>query len=103
MITNAEAIKFANEVVRPLAERVRNGDVMATEAWRKWTAGKSDLFPNDATALGDRRDAEGVSRLTGADIHTFMNVVASMGQLLDAIGVRDTVRKPCVRDITIGE
>ena len=103
MIDNPEALKFCNEIFRPLAERIRNGDVVAQEAWQAWTSGKSALFPDDDTAVADGREKDGVSRLTGADVHAFMLVVAQMGQLLDAKDIRSVVRKPCVRNISIGE
>lgn len=92
-ITNPEAIKFANEQVRPLCEQVRALVAKIGSMQTAWFGGINTEFPNDTTPLADNRDAEGASRLTGADINSAINVLlavaaASNGQI---------VAKPCVR------
>lgn len=92
-VTNAEALRFINEEVRPMAERVQS--MMARlEAMRtKWNATIGALIPNDVSLIVDNRQAtEGVSQLTGA------NVVQIMAQFatIEAIN-KQIVAIPCVR------
>ena len=101
-IDNAEAIRFANEVVRPLAERMRDLNVLCENALAVWYGGMNALYPNDATALADGRENEGVSRLTGADVNSFAGQVADYVSQLDGAGVADVVLKPCVRNLSVG-
>lgn len=81
MITDPEAIRFVNEQVRPLCERARvraraikvEIDAMPTAGY----GGLNSLLPSDSTALVTGRDAEGVSRLTGAQDNAAAYVVAA--------------------------
>jgi len=101
-IDNAEAIRFSNEVVRPLAERVRDLNVLCENAMAVWYGGMNSDFPNDSTAVDDGREAEGVSRLTGGDVNSFMGQLATFVSQMDGAGVSDVVLKPCVRNLMVG-
>ena len=98
-ITNTQAIKYTNEVIRPLSERVRALKQDIDSAATRWFAEISALVPNDATLLDDGRDAEGVSRLTGADITSMVTVLLGIQTNLNATGVADVVSKPTVRSL----
>lgn len=97
-ITNPEAIKFVNEQIRPLCEEARAFNARVTAMQTKWNSGINALFPNDTTALDDGRDAEGVSRLTGA------NVQQAVGSLLAMLTASNSqiIEKPCVRPLSAG-
>lgn len=95
-VTDPEAIKFCNEVVRPMAERLRAEMVMTTSSETTWLAGMNAKFPNDTSLVDDHRDAEGVSRLTGADVQAFMSVAIGMRNA----GNTQIISKPCVRALT---
>ena len=97
-VTDPNAIKFVNEQVRPLAEKLRALMVEITATETDWFAGINTKFPNDVSAVDDHREGEGVSRLTGQDINSLMSV---------AIGMRNAgnvqiIAKPCVRALSVG-
>ena len=96
MITDPQAIKFVNEVIRPLSEQLRALKANIDAATFAWNGGISAKVPNDPLEiLEDGREAEGVSRLTGADIRA---VVAILGNVRAAV-TDATVSKPCVRPL----
>lgn len=96
MITDPQAIRFTNEVIRPLSEQLRALKANIDAATFAWNGGISALVPNDAAELlNDGRQAEGVSRLTGADIRAVVTILANVrAQVTDA-----TISKPCVRPL----
>lgn len=96
-ITDPEAIRFVNEQIRPLAERLRAEMVLITSIETSWFAGLSSKFPNDASLVDDHRDAEGVSRLTGADINSLMSIAIGMRNA----GNTGIISKPCVRGLSV--
>jgi hypothetical protein len=88
-----ELIRFVNEVLRPLCERVRalKAEVVVMQAQY---ATLSSMVPEDATILDDGRESEGVSRLSGqaiADV-TYALVTVPLPSLNDAV-----LNKPCVQ------
>lgn len=98
MITDPQAIRFVNEVIRPLSEQLRALRANIDSATFAWNGGISALIPNDANELvDDGRENEGVSRLTGADIRA---VVAAMAGVRTA-GTDAQISKPCVRALVI--
>ena len=99
MITDPEAIRFCNEVVRPLCERVRGLRADINSARAAYDAGIGDLFfSHGAEAVSDGREAEGVSRLVGNDVLAFVALVLdSMKNTLNDAGNAAVVAKPCVR------
>lgn len=95
-ITNPEAIKFANEQVRPLCERARALIAEIGAMQTAWFGGINTEFPNDTTALADNRDAEGVSRLTGADVNSAVGILLALVSASNAA----IISKPCVRPLS---
>lgn len=97
-ITNPEAIKFTNEVIRPLAERVRAIKAIIDDATVKW-AEVAGVIPNDALEmLEDGREAQGISRLSGKDIRDFVAVVGAVHAAMPNDAV---ISKPTVRPIEV--
>lgn len=93
-ITNPEAIRFVNEQVRPLCERLRALKAEFDALAPRWYGGLNVTISNSANdPIVDNRDAEGVSRLTGADVH---NAVA---QLLAVAPNAEIIAKPCVNPL----
>lgn len=95
-ISNPEAIKFANEQVRPLCEQVRALVAKIGAMQTAWFAGINTEFPNDTTALADNRDAEGASRLTGVDVNSAVGVLIAVAAASNV----QIIQKPCVRGLT---
>ena len=102
-ITDPQAIRFVNEVVRPVCERIRalKADIDAIRA--SYDGGIGDFFFNHgAEEIVDNRENEGVSRLTGNDVLAFVDVVPyQMKALLDTVGVPAVISKPCVRTLIL--
>lgn len=97
MITNPNTIQFINQVVRPLCEKARALNALIDAANTQWFAGVNTTVPNTSEALADGRDAEGASRLTGADINSAMSILGAMKASSNA----EIIQKPCVRSIEI--
>ena len=94
MITDPQAIRFTNEVIRPLSEQLRALSANIDAATLAWTGGISALIPDSAAELlDDGRQVEGVSRLTGADIRAVVTALAA----IRAAGTDAVISKPCVR------
>ncbi len=94
-ITDPQAVRFVNEEVRPLCEEVRalKARILATQT--EWFAGMNTTIPNTSDSLEDGREAEGVSRLTGAQITNAVGVLIAV-----ATEVNDEIISlPCVRPL----
>lgn len=101
-ITNAQVIDWVNNVLRPMAEDMRNLDAEIDAALITWFAQISANTPNSgAETLEDGRDADGVSRLTGADINSFVTQMVAYQTQLNAAGVADVISKPTVRPLQV--
>jgi hypothetical protein len=92
-IANPEAVRFVNEVVRPLCEEARAFRVRVAALSTEWFLGKNNVFAAAGDTVEDGREAEGVSRLTAGDV---TNAVA---QLLAFEPNTEIVQKPCVRTL----
>ena len=105
-ITDPRAIKYTNEVLRPLAEKLRDVLEDIARAEQTWTDEVGALMPNTADVLEDGRDAEGVSRLTGAEINSLRAVFVQMknlraGSAVTTLANVDTrIGRACVRTLT---
>ena len=97
-ITDPEAIKFVNEYIRPMCENIRYSNARGNDFAIKW-AGLSGDFPNDpAEIVEDGRDAEGISRLSGADINAVAAVFDALLGDLD-MSAQAVIQKPCIRPL----
>ena len=97
-ITGSEEIKFVNDYIRPMCENLRYMCARGKDWKLKWDGGLSAGFPNDSSALEDGRDAEGISRLTGADINEVAVVFNTLLADIDA-AAEAAINKPCVRPL----
>lgn len=100
-IVNPQVINYTNAVIRPLAEQMRSLKARTDAALVTWYAEISDNCPNDSSALADGREAEGVSRLTGADITNLVTQLAAYQTALNVAGVAAVISKPCVRSLEV--
>lgn len=100
-ITDPQVIKFANEHIRPLAEQLRDFKAYLDDAAATYQAEIAGLLTPHANGdmLADSREGRGVSRLSKADINGFLAELNSLKSALEAAGVMDTIRKPCVRPL----
>lgn len=96
-ITNPEAVRFSDEQIRPLAEKLRNLKAEVDAAMVEWFNGTNALFPNDGSVLIDGRADQGDTVLTGGDVNNLVTQLLAYQAQLDQAGVADVVAKPCVR------
>jgi hypothetical protein len=97
-ITGPEEIKFVNDYIRPMCENLRYMCARGKDWKIKWDSGLSAGFPNDASVVEDGREAEGISRLTGADINAVAVVFNALLADIDA-NAETAINKPCVRPL----
>ena len=99
-IINSEAIRYCNEVVRPLAEQLRSFKAQIDAALITWNAGVGTIIGNSAfDTIEDGRTAEGVSRLTAANVAAFGAQLVLIQTQLNQTGIPQVISKPCVRQI----
>ena len=94
-ITDPEAIRFVNEQVRPLAEEMRSLKARIRAMQTAWFAGLNQEFPNSADPVEDGRQAEGVSRLTGANVNSAVGIAIAVADSVND----EIVSLPCVRPL----
>lgn len=101
-ITSAEAIRYVNEVIRPTAETLRALKAEIDAATVTWFGGLNAVIGSSSgDTLQDGREAEGVSRLTGADITNLVVQMLAYQTACNAGGVADVISKPCVRTLSV--
>ncbi len=108
-ITDAEAIRFINEQVRPMSELLRDIYHLAQSAEGLWFTGINTTVGTSAgDNIMDGREAQGVSRLTAQDISNFMAQVINIQTLMEGTTVTGTgggtlnvIRKPAVRGLSV--
>jgi hypothetical protein len=98
-MNNPTALRFVNENVRQMAERLRAVKALLDSDLQRW-AEVSSHFATGADPVEDGREAEGVTRLTCADVTAFMQVCSNLKGRFDLNGVAATVDRPCVRTLT---
>ncbi len=99
-ITDTVAIRYTNEVVRPMAEKLRNLKAEIDSHMLQWHGGIGVIFTADMAGLvDDGREAEGVSRLTGNDVVGLVNQISALQTQLAGVGVMDVISKPCVQPL----
>jgi hypothetical protein len=98
-LADAEVVRFLNEEVRPWAERLRALKAEAHSTTVRWQSISGSIM-QDTRVIEDGRSAEGISRLTGNDVHDLMFVVSTLNSTLT--GVADaTIEKPTVRPLRV--
>lgn len=71
--SNVQAVKIANEKIRPLADRMGQLYNALKSAQIEFTAeGWATLFPNDSEVVVDGSAADGRTPITNAEIRAFM-------------------------------
>lgn len=101
-IDDPQAIKFCNEVVRPLCERIRGLKADIDAARTAYDAGIGELFAGKGKEpIDDGRAAEGVSQLEGNDVLAFVDLVLYQmrDNVLGKVGGSEVIARPCVRSL----
>lgn len=95
-IIDPQAIKFVNEQVRPLCEQARALIAKINAMQTQWFAGINTLTPNDGSLVQDGRDADGSSRLTGAQVNSAVGNLTAMVTASNS----QIISTPCVRSLS---
>ena len=99
-ITDPVAIRYSNEVVRLMAEKLRNLKAEIDSHMLQWHGGIGAIFTADMAGLvDDGREADGVSLLTGNDIVGLVNQMSTLQTQLAGVGVMEVISKPCVQPL----
>lgn len=79
-ITDPAAIRFVNERIRPLADRLARMNALLALLLGEWDAkGMADLIPDDAAAaVEDGRASEGIVQVTGADVRDIVKLAQTL-------------------------
>jgi len=100
-ITNAEAIRFVNEQVRPLCEAARALKARIDAAQTQWYGGIDAHFATAEDTVEDGREDQGVSRLTAGDVTTAIAQLLKTATGQAAEWNDAVVSKPCVRALHV--
>lgn len=101
-ITNAQAIAYCNEVLRPMCEKFRNIKEEVDAALVTWDGQISAVVPDDSgEVLEDGRAADGVSVINGEDINDVIGKFTQYQTALDVAGAGAIISKPCVRPLSV--
>jgi len=99
-IDDPRVIKYVNEIVRPMAEKLRALKAELDDALATWHTQTAAILPVDQTEqVDDGRAAEGISRLTGNDVILVVVQMQAIQTLLNGAGVAGVISKPCVRPL----
>lgn len=98
-ITDPEAIRFVNEVIRPLCEERRSHDVRINALAVQWFLGMNTVFATGTDTVEDGREAEGVSRLTASDVTNAVSQLIKIATGQAAADNTEILQKPCVRQL----
>jgi len=98
-ITDPEAIRFVNEVVRPLCEERRAHDVRVNALQTVWFGGLNAFFSAGTDTVEDGREAEGVSRLTAQQVTDAVGQLIKIAAGQSAADNTEIIQKPCVRQL----
>lgn len=102
MIDNPEAIRYVNEKVRPLSEKMVQLEVLMRDVIKDWNDTFSVIIGTNPTDdIVDGREDEGVSRLTAADIAVLGVEIQYILTRWDS-ATMTKIRKPAVRGVMLG-
>lgn len=101
-ITNTGAITFCNEDMRPLAEWLRSLKAMTSSMNDEWSVVHSLNVPDSGTEyLSDGREAEGVTQVTGEEMHDLMDLCNTIETALNTPINESLLSKFAVRPLRI--
>lgn len=84
-ITNPQAVRFANEEIRPLADAYANLYFTAKRVAAEWSAQNiGALIPNTADVIIDGSETDGRAQITGAKVNGLVTAVAALVADLEA-------------------
>lgn len=85
-MNDPRAIKFANDYVRPVSERLRALNAILGAALTEWNANSNEialLFATGTDVLVDGRAGDGVRQLTSAEIEQIIGVITAVSAAIN--------------------
>lgn len=77
-MADLESIRFANEDIRPIADRIAQLYYLAKAVLDAWGARNLDpTFAKSADVLDDGSSSDGRPKITGDDVHAVVAVIAA--------------------------
>ena len=107
-ITDPRVIRFCNQGVRPVSERLRSLFSDLDDLTRRWDDEIGALVPNTVDVVDDGRADEGISTLEAREVRQFIRICERFKELSDGDDTtpvtpvaltRDKVNKACVRTL----
>jgi len=86
--------KYLSDTIRPISEKMRALDYEIQAALVEWNKLR---IANDSTKYDDGRIDQGVPAVLGSEITNIVTQMQAYIALINKIGVRDVIAKPCVR------
>ncbi len=102
-ITDPEVVRFLGEEIRPLAERLRDLDAKITSVLVRWNTIISPAISANVNGdlIEDGRAAQGISRVTKADLVNLVTILNNINAEFGGGGKRDVLDKPTVRALDV--
>jgi len=86
-IDDPQAVRFANERIRPAADALARTYHLAKQVQAEWTArGGVAMLPNKSDAVLDGAETDGRPVITGADVNNVINRLAELTADFEAYG-----------------
>jgi hypothetical protein len=86
-ITNPQAVRFSNEDIRPMADKLAQAYYAAKVFLNEWSAqGIGTLIPNTNDVIMDGSDTDGRAAIDGAKINGLQGYLATFVADLEANG-----------------
>jgi hypothetical protein len=98
-INDPEAIRFVNEVLRPLCEEARGLNIRLGALRTLWYGGLDAKFSKSEELVEDGRESEGVSRLTANDVTNAVAQILKTAPGESGAWNEEIIQKPCVRQL----
>lgn len=98
-MNNPEALRFVNEVVRPMCEEVRALGIKLDSLSIAWFAGLDANFATAGDPIEDNREGEGISRLTCGDVTNAISQLIKTAPGQAAAWDKGVIQRPCVRQL----
>lgn len=96
-MNDPEAIRFVNEKIRPLAEKLEALSAELGVFRTQWFGGLNTHFANAGEPVEDGREAEGTSRLTCGDVTNFVTQAFKTAPGEPGEWNAEIINKPTVR------
>jgi hypothetical protein len=97
-ITNPEAVRFANERSRPLADLVAGAFQAIQAYWQAWDAkALGDVIPDDESVVADGSETDGRTPITGHDLHQ----LKALCDDLVGMGLGENTKIPIVLKVAV--